>query len=102
PAGGELGPLGAAARRVVLPGCRSPWYPPSSKPGNATVLVIDEVPHRPQMAYQVLTADYYVGGAAAPTLRAITERLRGRGFDEEAVAARRARLAAAHAESESA
>ena len=101
-AGGDLGALAADADLVVLLGCRSPWYPPSSKPGNATVLVIDEVPHRPQMAYQVLTADYYVGGAAAPTLRAITERLRSLGFDEEAVAARRARLTAAHAESESA
>src|SRR3984885_6344152 len=53
-AGGELGPLAAEADLVVLVGCRSPWYPPSSKPGNATVLVIDEVAHRPHMAYQVL------------------------------------------------
>ena len=101
-AGGELGPLAADADLVVLLGCRSPWYPPSSKPGNATVLVIDEVPHRPQMAYQVLTADHYVGGAAAPTLRAITARLRAWGIDDEAVAARRSGLAEAHAASEAA
>jgi acetolactate synthase-1/2/3 large subunit len=101
-AGGELGPLAADADLVVLLGCRSPWYPPSAKPGAGTVLVIDEVPHRPHMAYQVLTADHYVGGAMAPTLRAITARLRERGIREEAVAARRARLAAAHAESEAA
>jgi acetolactate synthase I/II/III large subunit len=95
--GGELAPLAAAADLVVLLGCRSPWYPPSAKPGNATVLVIDEVPHRPQIAYQVLTADHYVGGAAAPTLRAIIDGLRAAGFDEAEVAARRERLAAAYA-----
>ena len=105
-AGGELGPLAADADLVVLVGCRSPWYPPSSKPGNATVLVIDEVAHRPHMAYQVLTADHYVGGAAAPTLRAITAGLRAeldaRSIDAAAIEARRAERAAAFAESEAA
>jgi acetolactate synthase-1/2/3 large subunit len=95
-AGGELGPLAADADLVVLLGCRSPWYPPSARQGNATVLVIDEVPHRPHMAYQVLTADHYVGGAAAPTLRAITAGLRAHGIDEEVVAARRNRVTASH------
>jgi acetolactate synthase-1/2/3 large subunit len=99
-AGGELGPLAAAADLVVLVGCRSPWYPPSSKPGDATVLVIDEVAHRPHMAYQVLTADHYVGGAAAPTLRAIIAGLRGAELDTAAIEARRTELAAAFAKSE--
>jgi acetolactate synthase-1/2/3 large subunit len=101
-AGGELGPLAADADLVVLLGCRSPWYPPSAKPGNATVLVIDEVPHRPHMAYQVLTTDHYVGGAMAPTLRAIITRLHEWGVDEELVAGRRERLHAAHADLEAA
>ena len=99
-AGGELAPLATDADLVVLLGCRSPWYPPSAKPGNATVLVIDEVPHRPHMAYQVLTADHYVGGAMAPTLRAISARLGEWGVDEDAVTARRERLTAAHAAAE--
>jgi acetolactate synthase-1/2/3 large subunit len=105
-AGGELGPLATEADLVVLVGCRSPWYPPSSKPGNATVLVIDEVAHRPHMAYQVLTADHYVGGAAGPTLRAIIAGLRaafGTGLvDAGAIEARRAERAAAFAKSEAA
>jgi len=101
-AGGDLNALAADADLVVLLGCRSPWYPPSAKPGDATVLVIDEVPHRPSMAYQVLTADHYVGGATAPTLRAITAGLRARGLDGDAVEARRTRLTAAHAASEAA
>src|SRR3984885_4934346 len=84
-AGGELAPLAADADLVVLLGCRSPWYPPSNKPGNATVLVIDEVPHRPHLAYQVLTADHYVGGAMAPTLRAIIAGLRGSPLDTAAI-----------------
>jgi acetolactate synthase I/II/III large subunit len=101
-AGGELGPFAAEADLVVLLGCRSPWYPPSAKPGNATVLVIDEVPHRPHMAYQVLTADHYVGGAMAPTLRAIIARLRESGVDEDAVEARRQGLRAAFEKSDAA
>ena len=96
-AGGELTALAADADLVVLLGCRSPWYPPSAKPGTATVLVIDETPHRPHMAYQVLTADHYVGGAIAPTLRAITARVRESGPDTGAAEARRAALSAAHA-----
>lgn len=101
-AGGELGPLAAGADLVVLLGCRSPWYPPSSKPGDATVLVIDEVAHRPHMAYQVLTADHYVGGAAAPTLRAIAAGLRAVALDTAAVEARRSELAVAFAKNETA
>ncbi len=102
-AGGELGPLAADADLVILAGCRAPWYPPSATPPNATVLVIDETPHRPQMAYQVLAADRYVGGEMAAALRAITARLRDigvdgdPGVDAEAVRARRERAESAHA-----
>ena len=96
-AGGELAALAADADLVVLVGCRSPWYPPSAKPGRAAVLVIDDAPHRPQMAYQVLTADHYVGGDIAAALRAITAGLRETGADGAVVRARRERLAQAFA-----
>jgi acetolactate synthase-1/2/3 large subunit len=99
-AGGELAPLAKDADLVILLGCRAPWYPPSAKPGAARVLVIDETPHRPHIAYQVLTADRYVGGDMAATLRALTARVRELGADPAAVAARRQRLAASHAASE--
>ena len=85
---------------MILLGCRAPWYPPSAKPGDATVLVIDETPHRPHIAYQVLTADRYVGGEMAATLRALTAAIRAIGVDQAAVAARRQRLAEAYLESE--
>jgi acetolactate synthase I/II/III large subunit len=99
-AGGELAPLAADADLVILLGCRAPWYPPSAKPGEATVLVIDETPHRPHIAYQVLTADRYVGGEMAATLRALTAAIRAIGVDQAAVAARRQRLAEAYLTSE--
>ncbi len=101
-AGGELAPLAKDADLVILLGCRAPWYPPSAKPGAATVLVIDETPHRPHIAYQVLTADQYLGGDMAATLRALTDRVRELGVDADAVAARAERFAAAHAGSEEA
>lgn len=102
--GGDLATLAADADLVILLGCRAPWYPPSAKPGAATVLVIDEAAHRPYMAYQVLTADRYVSGATAPTLRAITARLRelGPGRDAEVIRARRQRLEEAHAAADTA
>jgi acetolactate synthase I/II/III large subunit len=96
-AGGELGPLAADADLVILAGCRAPWYPPSAKPGSAQVLVIDETPHRPHLAYQVLAADRYVGGELALALRAIAARVRELGVDAEKVRARRERAEAAHA-----
>jgi acetolactate synthase-1/2/3 large subunit len=99
-AGGELAGLAAEADLVILLGCRAPWYPPSSRPGDATVLVIDEIPHRPHIAYQVLTADMYVGGEMAATLRALTAAVRAIGVDQAAVAARRQRLAEAYLRSE--
>ncbi|HUN37994.1 MAG TPA: thiamine pyrophosphate-dependent enzyme [Trebonia sp.] len=99
-AGGELGPLAREADLVVLVGCRSPWYPPSAKAGDAPVLVIDDTPHRPQMAYQVLTATQYVTGAIAETLPAITARVRSLGVSAEVVAARRAQSQERHAVAE--
>jgi acetolactate synthase-1/2/3 large subunit len=96
-AGGELAPLAAHADLVVLAGCRSPWYPPSARPPDAKVLVIDETPHRPHMAYQVLAADRQLGGDLAPTLRAITARVRQLGLDAMTINARLGRAERAHA-----
>lgn len=99
-AGGELGPLAADADLVLLVGARAPWYPPSAKPGNAKVVVIDDAPHRDYMAYQVLTADHYVTGDIAHSLRALASGAREAGFDTAAVEARRSRLTAAFEASE--
>jgi acetolactate synthase-1/2/3 large subunit len=99
-AGGDLAPLAAEADLVLLVAARAPWYPPSKKPGSATVVVIDEAPHREYMAYQVLTADHYVGGDIGSALRAITSVVRENGVDSSVVQARRQRLTAAFAAAE--
>ncbi|MFJ7213055.1 thiamine pyrophosphate-binding protein [Amycolatopsis sp. NPDC098790] len=65
------GDLVRDADLVVLVCCRAPWYPPSNRP-EAEVLVIDDVPHRPYVDYQVLSADQYLEGDVGPTLRALT------------------------------
>jgi len=101
-AGGELAELAGSADLVVLAGCRSPWYPPSAKPGDAAVLVIDETPHRPNLAYQVLAASRYAGGDLAATLRAISARVRELGVDEAAVRGRRERAQTAYGIAEAA
>jgi acetolactate synthase-1/2/3 large subunit len=95
--GGDLERLAATADLVVLLGCRAPWYPPSRKPGNAKVVVVDEVPQRPHMDYQVHTADDYIGGDAALTLRAITERIRSLGIETPSATSRRTALAEQYA-----
>lgn len=96
--GERVDDLAADADLILLAGCRAPWYPPSAKPGGATVVVVDGVPHRPYMAYQVLTADAYLEGGLAPTLRALGEAVSAAGTDAGRVAARRAELTARHEE----
>ena len=70
--GGDPATLLAEADLIVLVCCRAPFYPPSNRPADTRVLVIDDVPHRPYVDYQVLGADQYLEGDVAPTLRALT------------------------------
>ena len=74
-----------------------PWYPSSNYPPNATVVVIDESPHRDQMVYQNLKADQYLEGDSAAAMRLLTEAIGAAGVDRGSVEKRRERLAAAHA-----
>jgi acetolactate synthase-1/2/3 large subunit len=75
-AGGDLTPFLDSSDLIVLVDCRAPFYPPSSRPPHARILVIDDAPQRPHIAYQVLHADRYLEGAVAPTLRALASRAR--------------------------
>ena len=93
----HLGPdpaVVADADLVLLVNCRAPWYPPSANPfPDARVVVIDEVPQRPHVVYQVLHAHQYLEGDVAATLDA----LRGAVVAEAGhVEERRARLSAIH------
>jgi acetolactate synthase-1/2/3 large subunit len=79
--GGNASPLTAEADLIVLACTRAPWYPPSNRPGNAEILVIDDVPHRPYVDYQVLSADQYLEGDVGPTLRALTATVKALGVE---------------------
>ncbi|MGX9882833.1 thiamine pyrophosphate-dependent enzyme [Streptomyces sp. NPDC002276] len=87
-AGSDIGPWMDEADLILLVNCRAPFYPPSRRPSKATVVVIDEVPQRPHVVYQVLFADRYLEGNVANTLRQLTKRAKD--LDSAAVAERRA------------
>ncbi|MER5429958.1 thiamine pyrophosphate-dependent enzyme [Streptomyces sp. NPDC002588] len=86
-AGSDIGPWMDTADLILLVNCRAPFYPPSRRPSKARVVVIDEVPQRPHVVYQVLFADRYLEGDVANTLRQLTKRARD--LDEGVVTARR-------------
>lgn len=94
--GQDQKPFREDADLVLVIRTRSPWYPPSDSPPNATVAVIDEAPHKDNMVYQSLQADMYLEGNAAQTLRDLADAAREAGLDEAAVEERRSRLAASH------
>lgn len=87
-AGSDIGPWMDTADLILLVNCRAPFYPPSRRPATARVVVIDEVPQRPHIVYQVLFADRYLEGNVANTLRQLTRRAKD--LDLAAVAERRA------------
>ncbi|MDT0432233.1 thiamine pyrophosphate-dependent enzyme [Streptomyces salyersiae] len=86
--GGDIGPWMDEADLILLVNCRVPFYPPSRRPAKAKVVVIDEVPQRPHLVYQVLFADRYLEGGVAHTLRQLARRATD--LDGAAVARRRA------------
>ncbi|MGW3645248.1 thiamine pyrophosphate-dependent enzyme [Streptomyces sp. NPDC000878] len=95
-AGSDVGPWLDEADLILLVNCRAPFYPPSRRPARAKVVVIDEVPQRPHITYQVLFADHYLEGNVANTLRQLTKRAKG--LDTAAVAARRTAQEQRHAD----
>ncbi|MEY9212119.1 thiamine pyrophosphate-binding protein [Thermobifida halotolerans] len=75
-AGDSIDPFMDTADLILLVNCRSPFYPPSRRPARARIVVVDEVPQRPHIAYQVLYADHYLEGGVAATLREMTRLVR--------------------------
>ena len=99
-AGSDIGPWMDEADLILLVNCRAPFYPPSRRPSKATIVVIDEVPQRPHVVYQVLFADRYLEGNVANTLRQLAKRAKD--LDEESVAVRRAAQEQRHADEQAA
>jgi acetolactate synthase I/II/III large subunit len=83
---------------AIVMSTRTPWYPPSKRPPNAIIVDIDEVPHRPYMAYQSHQADIYLEGDTTSVLTDLARALDAVGLDERMVGERRARLSASHDE----
>jgi acetolactate synthase I/II/III large subunit len=83
---------------AIVIATRTPWYPPSKRPPDAVVVDIDEVTHRPYMAYQCHQADIYLEGDTTSVLVDLAKALDGVKLDENAIAKRRARLTASHDE----
>jgi acetolactate synthase-1/2/3 large subunit len=75
---------------------RVPWYPPSNRPPNSTVVIMDETPHREHMVYQSLQADAYLEGNVARTLADLVAAVKANGVDAAKIEARRAELAERH------
>jgi len=94
-AGSDIGPWTDEADLILLVNCRAPFYPPSRCPSKARIVVIDEVPQRPHVVYQVLFADRYLEGNVSNTLRQLTKRAED--LDEAAVTARRVSQEERHA-----
>ncbi len=94
--GHDQKPFRADADLILVIRTRAPWYPPSDRPPNATIAVIDETPHRDSMVYQSLQADLYLEGNVGRTLRDLAAAAQALGPDAAAIAERRARLAIAH------
>ncbi|MFD7709663.1 thiamine pyrophosphate-dependent enzyme [Streptomyces sp. NPDC059785] len=99
-AGSDIGPWMAEADLILLVNCRAPFYPPSRRPSKAQVVVIDEVPQRPHVGYQVLFADTYLEGSVANTLRQLAKRAKE--LDVAAVTARRAAQEERHSDEQAA
>ncbi|MFE9686716.1 thiamine pyrophosphate-dependent enzyme [Streptomyces sp. NPDC006285] len=94
-AGSDIGPWMDEADLILLVNCRAPFYPPSRRPSKAKIVVIDQVPQRPHIVYQVLFADVYLEGNVANTLRQLAKRAKD--LDDTAVAARRSAQEERHA-----
>ncbi|MGV9455552.1 thiamine pyrophosphate-dependent enzyme [Streptomyces sp. NPDC003635] len=99
-AGGDIGPWMDEADLILLVNCRAPFYPPSRRPAKARIVVVDEVPQRPHITYQVLFADRYLEGNVANTLRQLAKRAKD--LDPVTVTARRTAQEARHAEEQAA
>ncbi|MFI8945992.1 thiamine pyrophosphate-dependent enzyme [Streptomyces sp. NPDC053750] len=99
-AGSDIGPWMDEADLILLVNCRAPFYPPSRRPSQAKIVVIDQVPQRPHIVYQVLFADVYLEGNVANTLRQLAKRAKD--LDDDAVAARRSAQEERHADEQSA
>ena len=94
--GANITPLLAETDLALLVESRSPWYPPSNAPKNATIVALGKNPLKAHMVYQVMEAGHYLEGDVAITLELLVQALRKLDYDTAMVAKRRARWQAEH------
>jgi acetolactate synthase-1/2/3 large subunit len=81
---------------VLLVGGRAPWYPPRRRPTRGKIVAIGDNPHKGDMIYQSLHADFYLEGDIAESLKLLTTAMKSKKIDADAVRARRQRWAREH------
>jgi acetolactate synthase-1/2/3 large subunit len=81
---------------ILLVNVRTPFSPPSRRPGRGAIVCMGEYPHKHHLAYQALHADHYLEGDCATALRALLAAARPHANEAQTIAARRARWSAAH------
>jgi len=91
--GTDIKPFWREVDLAIVVRARVPWYPPSNRPPNAVIAMVDEAPHNMAMVYQSHQADMYLEGNVAQTLRDLADAATP---DKATVEARRKELAAAH------
>jgi thiamine pyrophosphate-dependent acetolactate synthase large subunit-like protein len=83
---------------VLLVGGRAPWYPARRRPTRGKIVAIGDNPHKGDMIYQSMHADFYLEGDAAQSVKLLTTAMKSMKLDAAALAARRQRFAREHEE----
>ncbi|MGE0628821.1 MAG: thiamine pyrophosphate-binding protein [Hyphomicrobiaceae bacterium] len=82
---------------ILLVGGRTPWQPPSKRPGKGPVVSIGDNPIKHHLAYQVLAADQYLEGDMTLALRALVKAAKPGKSDAARIKERRQMWARQHA-----
>ena len=87
--GSDIASILKQADLILLVKSKAPWYPPSHRPLDATIVAIGENPLSGTMVYQNLQADFYLEGDVAASLRMLAEAVRSAGVGPSKFAERR-------------
>jgi len=81
---------------ILLVGGRAPWYPPRRRPTRGKIVAVGDNPHKGDMVYQTLHADFYLEGDSAETLKLLATAMKSMKIDAAAMSARKQRWAREH------
>jgi len=81
---------------ALLVASRVPWYPPSNRPLNATIVAINDTPLKEHMVYQTMYADHYLEGDVGTSLQLLREALQHNGHSKARHADRSAHWRSEH------